>query len=385
LGACPWLLLAQSSRPSPIEDPFRRFRDAAEQPAPLLPTEIAWTVTLPAGPSAGGALDGERLYIPLRDARLVAINRDTGELRWSRVVHSNFAPLAQGGLVFVLQGSAVRALDASTGVDRWIVVLESPPATALQLASDRLLTTGEGGEVRALDAASGALLWRQTLGAVPIHAPAVHAETAYVVLADNRLVAVSLADGSVRWQQSVPGRPSPPAAGPSRVYVGSTDNALYAFDPDDGDARWRMAGGGDVLGADLDNGLLYYVSLDNVVRALNQGNGNQRWRRESGTRPTFPPLAFGGLVLVPGLSPAINVVNARTGESIGAVTLAQGSLAGPPLIDRTLPPFRPGMFLLTREGVLEARRSVPLMFREPPAVPLSGLPGRAVRRETSPF
>ena len=95
----------------------------------------------------------------------------------------------------------------------------------------------------------------------------------------------------------------------------------------------------------------------------------------------FPPIAVGGLVLVPGIIPAINVVNARTGEAVGSVTLDQGSLAAAPLIDRNLPPLRPGMFLLTREGVLEARRSVPLMFREPPAVPLPGLPGRAVRRE----
>jgi outer membrane protein assembly factor BamB len=260
-------------------------------------------------------------------------------------------------------------------------VLQTPPLAPLALGRDMLLATIEPGEIVALLPETGAELWRRTLAAPPQHPPVVAGDAVYVTLADSRLVALSRLDGTPRWEQAVPGRLSAPIAATDRVYVGSDDNRLYAFDAERGMPRWSMAGGGDVLGGATGDGFVYYVSLDNIVRALNQGNGNQRWREATGTRPLFPPIAVGGLVIVPGVSPAATVFNGRTGAQVGTMTVSQGNLIGPPLVDRSPAPFRTTVVTLTREGILEALTSTPLQFPEPALTPATALPGRPLPRE----
>ena len=383
-GACPDQLAAQSTaRPQRVEDPFRRFRDADPQPIPLLPSEIAWTLTLPTTPSAGGALGALHVYVPLRDGRLIAVDRESGLLSWTRIVNTSTAPVVDATTVYTLHGASLRALDAATGEDRWAVVMDAPPIAPLRLVNGLLLAVIEPGEAFAFRASTGELLWRRPLGAPAVSAPVGGNGALYVTVSDGRLLALAPDDGRILWEQKVPGALSEPAVADDRVYVGSTDNGLYAFDADGGVREWRYPGGGDVIGAVADAGLVYVVSLDNIIRALNRGNGNQRWKKEAGTRPTLPPMAFGGLVIVPGLLPAATIFNGRTGALLGTLAVAQGNLMGPPLIDTALTPYRVAIVTLTREGVLEAHRPTTLMFREPVVpVVLPALPGRALPRET---
>jgi hypothetical protein len=125
---------------------------------------------------------------------------------------------------------------------------------------------------------------------------------------------------------------------------------------------------------------VYFASLDNIIRAVNRTNGNQRWRKPTGTRPVLPPRAFGGIVVVPGLMPAITVLVGATGAVMGT-QIAQGQLVGPPLIDPDLKARRVAMVTVTREGVVEAMRPAAMMFREEAVTPVASLPGRPLTRE----
>jgi len=134
-----------------------------------------------------------------------------------------------------------------------------------------------------------------------------------------------------------------------------------------------------VIGAAADGDVVYLASLDNVIRAVNRGNGNQRWLQSTGTRPVLPPRAFRGIVVLPGLMPAVTAFNGETGAVMG--THASGNLIGAPLVDPALEPFQVAMVTITREGVVEALRPAGVTFREAAIVPLAALPGRALRRE----
>ena len=134
-----------------------------------------------------------------------------------------------------------------------------------------------------------------------------------------------------------------------------------------------------MIGAAADGDVVYFASLDNVIRAVNRGNGNQRWLKPTGTRPVLPPRAFGGIVVLPGLMPAITVFVGRTGAVMG--THAPGNLVGSPLVDPVLKPFRVALVTITREGVVEAHRPAGVMFHEAAPVPIRGLPGRTIARE----
>ena len=359
---------------------MRMWRDAGPAPAPLLPVDVAWTLTLPIVPSAPGAMDEERVYIPLRQDLLVALGRETGLVEWTRTMDTADPIVVGQAMLFAISRGRILALDVVTGEDLWSVDVTETVTAPLVWDSGWLIAITEPGDVLAFRGSDGALIWRRALGAPSLHRAVPGGENAlYVTLADGRVVALELEGGQTLWEQVLPGTLSEPAAARDRVFVGSTDNFFYALDADNGSLAWKWRNGGDVIGAAADGDIVYLASLDNVIRAVNRGNGNQRWLQSTSTRPVLPPRAFRGVVVLPGLMPAVTAFNGETGAVMG--THAPGNLIGAPLVDAALEPFRVAMVTITREGVVEALRPAGMVFREAATVPLAALPGRTLRRE----
>lgn len=384
-GACPEARQATPITAEKQRDAIARmWRDAKPAPAPLLGAEPAWKVELPTPPSAAGAMDERRVYIPLRGDLLVALDRETGLVDWMRSIDTNSAPVVSGGTLFLVSRGTIRAFDAADGTDRWSVPVEQRISAPLVWDSGWLIAIAEPGEVLAFRAADGHLVWRRSLGAASPH-PAVPGgpSALYFSLTDSRVVALTLATGELLWEQKLTGTLSMPAVARERVFVGGTDNFFYAFDDDSGKLEWKWRSGGDVIGAAVDGDLVYFASLDNILSAVNRGNGNQRWRKSTGTRPVFPPRAFSGIVVLPGLMPTVTVFVGETGAVMGT-HLAVGSLVGVPLVDPILKPFRVALVTITSEGVVEALRPTGMAFREAAFDPLPPLPGRPLERERLP-
>ena len=383
-GACPENVNARQTARSLKrgEDPLKRFRSPEPLPVPLVSAEAAWRLTLPVAPSAGGAMDERHVYIPLRDTGIVALDRERGQQAWFRPIATAFPPVVDGGTVYIATSAGLEAIDAETGADRWTLPLDRTIIAPLVLDTGWLIAIVEPNTILAFRASDAALIWRATLGATPAFPPVPGGDAAlYITRTDGRVVAFALADGTRLWERALPGTLSEPAAGPDRVFVGSTDNSFTALDADTGEIEWRWSrGGGDVIGAAVDGNVVYFASLDNILRAVNQDNGNQRWKKETGTRPVMPPRAFGGIVIVPGLTPAMAVFVGKTGAVMGS-HVAAGNLIGPPLVDPEPKAFRVTFVTITREGVVEASRSVGLLFREPAVAAFPALPGRGLARE----
>ena len=380
-GACPEARQAAAvTAEQRREAILRMWRDAEPAPAPLLAAERAWVLTLSIAPSAPGVMDEDRVYIPLRQDLLIALDRETGLLDWTRTLDIASPVVVGHASLFVVARGLIRALDAATGEDLWSAPVDAAITAPLVWDSGWLIAIVEPGEVLAFRAADGALMWRRAVGAASPHSALPGGENAlYVSLTDGRVVALGLERGELLWEQTLPGTLSAPAAARDRVFVGSTDNFFYALDADDGSLAWRWRNGGDVIGAAADGDAVYFASLDNIIRAVNRGNGNQRWLKSTGTRPVLPPLAFGGIVVLPGLMPAVTVFVGKTGAVMG--THATSDLVGAPLVDPVLKPFRVALVTITREGVVEALRPAGVMFREAPLTPMSALPGRTIPRE----
>jgi outer membrane protein assembly factor BamB len=387
--------VAQQALPPPKagEDPFARFRKLDPDPVPLVPVERAWFVSMPFVPLGGGAMDAHRVYIPLREDWLFALDRETGALAWRREIDTATAPLVINDAVIVVSRSQLRALDASTAEDIWTTPLPAAATAPLASHNGAVIVSVEPGTVIAVRAIDGQELWRHSFGALTQYMPAFSNEYVYFTLADGRVVALRSNDGSVVWEQKLPGMLSEPATAPDRVLIGSTDNFFYALDADNGQLEWKWRGGGDVIGATFDRNLVYFASLDNIVRAVNVGNGNQRWKKETTTRPILPPRALDGVVVVPGLNPALTVFAGKTGGLMGTYAAlspsgATQTLLGPPLIDPALTPFTVTIVAITRDGLVEGLRSTGLMFREPPVTAFGtsfpALPGRPIMREATP-
>ncbi|HEY6362502.1 MAG TPA: PQQ-binding-like beta-propeller repeat protein [Vicinamibacterales bacterium] len=363
------------------QQPKRADRD----PLPILPAEQAWIVTLPSPTSAGGAMDAERIYVPLQSEALTALDRQTGAILWVRSIESAWPPVLHDGVVYLAASDELHALDPLTGESIWRVPLGRALAAPLVFDTGWLIAVGGTGDVEAFRAADGQRLWTQSLGAAP-RSPAVAGDddAIYFTLADGRVVSIDLRDGSSRWSQQLPGMLSEPAAAEGRVFVGSTDNFFYALAADTGDVEWKWRSGGDVNGAAADGELVFITSLDNIIRAVNRGNGNQRWRKATGSRPVIPPRAVAGVVIVSGIAKSLTAFSARTGEQVGTY-VAPSDLQGPPLIDPRLRPFRVAAAVVMRDGRVAGFYPVAMLFRDHPLVPLAAtLPGRTLQRERLP-
>jgi len=358
-----------------------------KKPEPLitavLPAEQAWQVPLSSPPSAGGAMDDRRVYIPLDGEHLVAIDRETGAEVWSIDIESEWPPLVRDGVVYLAASDELHALDAATGNRLWRVLLPRGAMAPMAMTPAGLIVLSPPDSVLAFKTSDGSLLWGRSLGGRSGRVSmAVNATDVFVSLVD-RLVRISPADGSIVWERTLPGEIASTAVARDRVFAGSTSNEIYALDPDRGRLVWRFRFGGDVVGIAATNDLVFVASLDNVVRALNRGNGNQLWKRPLTTRPVAAPQVFDGVIAL-AAADSVATFNSKTGVPIGTYD-ATTLLRGQPLVDALPKPFAVSILVITRNGLAMGLRPVEMLFREKAIEPFAVLPGHALQREASPL
>jgi outer membrane protein assembly factor BamB len=355
------------------------------EPLPLLPAIPAWSIQLEVPPSAGGAMDGDRVYVPVQGGQLEVFDRETGEALWTMSADVGSTPVARDGVVFIATPDAIRAVDGRTGLERWSTPIAKPIASPLVSHDGVLFAADDTGEALALRAEDGRILWRHALDAT-CRFRSVPSDAGAIVFSidEGRVIALDVESGEPIWEQNLPGKLSAPAAAKNRVLVGSTNNFLYALDASNGRIKWRWRTGGDVVGAAADSeGGVYIASLDNVLRAVDRDNGNQRWKVAIATRPAVPPIAVGRIVVLTGVSPRVDALVAKEGTALGSYA-APADLEGPPLIDETMKPFRVAMVVLTRNGRLVGLRPEKMMLPDPQLAPLTELPGQRLDQEKRP-
>jgi outer membrane protein assembly factor BamB len=370
LGVCPQTSFASQREP-----------ERKPLPAPLLPAEQAWTVSLPAAPAAQGALDESRAYIPLQTGELLAIDRETGATVWSITLATSWAPVVRDGVLYAAGNGELQAVGASTGEVTWRSPLDAELMATPTLQDDALVLLVKPDELRALRKADGSEIWRRAIGA-QLSSPTLAADSSGVVVVSGSSVRrFALSDGRAQWTRELSGVLGRPTLSGDRIFVGSTDNYLYALNADNGRLAWpKWRAGGDVVGAAADDRFVFVASLDNLLRGLRRGSGNQVWKRELETRTIAPPSTFGGLVLVTGNSPTLSTFDAATGEPIGSFSVA-ADLQGVPLVDMSLDPFSVAVIAVTRDARAIGLRPTGMMFRELPLTPIQTLPGRPLNRE----
>jgi outer membrane protein assembly factor BamB len=371
-------------------------------PFPLLPVVQEWMATLDDLPSAGAAMDAERIYIPIQPERLVALNRSTGAKVWTREIESKWPPVIVADVLYVIASDEIHALEAATGVEKWRVGFDavvSAPLTAAvggqesgagSLNDGLLIATFDKGRIVAYAADDGRTVWMGDLGVASRFAPAIDGVRAVFAVDDSRAIALRLADGRVEWEQKLDGMLNQPSFARDRIFIGSNTNFLFALDNATGRVVWKWKTGGDVVGTAADSkGGAYYASLDNVVRAVNRGNGNQRWIKEIPTRPALPPRVLGDgvtyeeIVVLTGVTSEIDAFATKSGAAAGVYKLPYegAALQGEPLIDAELRPYQVAMVVITRDGRAIGLKSSAMLLPEPMNVPFAEFPGRRLERE----
>jgi outer membrane protein assembly factor BamB len=344
----------------------------------LLPAELAWTATLPDGPSAPGILAGTTVVVPLVSGELHALSRESGETKWVQPLQTQLAPVAAGPHVVVATGTHVEARTIEMGDMVWSHALDAPPR-ALGGLGNRVVVLTEP-SLTALDATTGMVVWRQDTGqdATSLTIGA----TGVAVVAPTRVALFAAADGRRLWERELPGPPGPLAWAGNTLIV-PAGRTLWALNARNGKEAWKWVLGGAPTGVGMGADDAYVTALDNVLRGLRRGNGHQRWHTSLGSRALDPPVAVDGAVLVSGYSPALSLFDTKTGKPIASYD-APGRLIGPPLVPLPIRAGAVSTLLLLVDGRLLALRSTGLRFPETPLVPFTALPGRTLGRERLP-
>jgi len=346
-------------------------------------------------------MDDRAIYIPLADAAraseeetcapesLMALSRDTGTTRWTSPIPTCFPPVLTHSVIAVATGSEIQALDPANGQRLWSVALERPVRAPMIATGSLLLAMLDGDELFGIDVERQAVVWRRSVGESGPLLMTADDEAAYVATNAGRVTRVRLSNGELLWERQLSGELSEPTVDGDRLFVGSnaTLGSFWSLDVrtrKDRARPWRGGVfGGPVVGSAVKGDRVFVVSRDNVVRALNRDNSNQLWQKAAGARPVFPPRVLEGIVVVIGAAPVLSTFRADTGAAIStwAAPQTDALLEGPPLIDRPRP-LAVSIVVVFRDGQVFGLRSTELMLKEPALVPFTGLPGRALPRET---
>lgn len=339
-------------------------------------------VALQSAPATQAAIDGSTAYVPLKDGRLVAVDLETGTIRWSLGYATTIPPVAGGGLVYAAGAEVLTAFLPDSSV-KWRLPMpggfSAPPAWA----GGWLLVGAASGDVLCLRASDGHVLWTRRVTSPLRAGAAISADRVYLSLEDGRVAAYNLTTGEPIWERKLGGTPGAILALDDRLFVGSRDKFFYCLKTSDGDQRWRWRTGGAISGLPVvDDKRVYFTSFDNVLRALDRNGGSQRWKTGLPLRPSGGPLIIGESVVVAGVSAEVRLYHVEDGKETGHFEAPTELAAAPQLLPGPVPALS-AVLLLTRSGELQLLRRrlepslVPLDYPLGAPVPLDAPPPAA--------
>jgi outer membrane protein assembly factor BamB len=381
--------IASVPPPSFVNEDPDRLRSAATRertgpgtttaPAPHLRFSKRWNVALDGLDAPSTFLCGDRLVVAT-ERRVVALDRERGEVLWQHeapsagaflagtnivrvrsdgvvemrevhtgevVLRSKLAPRMSGAPLglYAGQGSIpptaivcegrdrLAAIDLRTGELRWRFQSRGAGAFRLRREGRVLLVVGGDPTVHAIDVVTGEVCWRWVGQGRHCLTPIAIGETAIVVTGepgrgDATLVGLDLFTGAEKYKTPLN---APIAAAPSaangRVLVSTTGprrGALALFDAETGEAIFSVAdpgvgAGGGVLALDR---MLLVNAPDGKLSALDLATGATRWATTlaSSVSDDVPrkltPVLRSGALFVP--QATVHVVRPSDGKPIGS-------------------------------------------------------------------
>jgi outer membrane protein assembly factor BamB len=250
---------------------------------------------------------------PGKPGTLYAVSAGGGGQKWRLDAKQSLVPppAAGGGLVYVSVDGSLRALDATTGTQRWQLASSGANAfTAPIVAGGVVVVADSAGILAGLDAATGTRRWTHT-ASDGVTAPTWAAAGGVLYACANTQVrAYDLATGAPKWTSAVDARLDPgnkplTVAGgtvfvPGDARVQQSARALTALDAATGRTRWTFTTGEKayVEGPAAVDGGTVYLGSERGLYAVDAATGTRKWVAAAGNATAWGPAAGGGRVYV---------------------------------------------------------------------------------------
>jgi eukaryotic-like serine/threonine-protein kinase len=213
-------------------------------------------------------------------------------------------------VLYAVEDNLVYALDAASGLQLWITVLDranSPACGQPAVAAGVVYLRCNDGSLYALDATSGANLWSSAVPGNPeIGSTAVGGGTIYVTTdsaSAHGLVAISTSIHAQEWSFTTAATVNAPAPAGSVVYAVTQDGILRALNAVTGALLWSKqlhdsTGAHDTHGVSVADGVAYTMNANGVAYAFNACTGAQLWRDQAGNTLQATPVIANGIVYI---------------------------------------------------------------------------------------
>ena len=135
------------------------------EPTVVLPMEPLWTTTLLSPPAAAPVYETGRLFVALRDGHMTALNLSDGDVVWQVLQRVDGQPVVGGGLLYLVNGGELFALDTTTGGVNWSISLGASLSAPLIWNAGWLIVSLDTQTLLALRAETGETVWRRKMEA----------------------------------------------------------------------------------------------------------------------------------------------------------------------------------------------------------------------------
>jgi outer membrane protein assembly factor BamB len=341
-------------------------------------------------------IDGDKVYQPLQEGRVVCLDRRSGSLLWSSDSGGRVtAPVAistteRPSVLFVTSevsnggssGGLLRALDPSTGVALWARDFPRPFKSPIFTSPGRIYIGSADGALYALSSVDGGILWRlQTQGEVS-GGILITDTTLYFGSDDGALRAVSPQKGVELWKYQTTGQiVCLPLIDDRHIYFGSGDGYIYSLDLLNGRLKWKFKTGASVQASPvLVGNKLVVGSLDNFLYVLSRSNGDRLWKRRLDNRIVFPVIVEGdALMVAPFRGDHVPIFLMSDGRRVNYYRLNRGCeiVASPSFFDGTL-------LVPTDKGLVAAVTVAPAKSDATPSGARSQTPGPGPLKKPTP-
>lgn len=275
----------------------------------------------------GIAVDGGVLYATTGRAEALALELDTGRIRWRKPLGApaRSAPTVAGGRLFVVTiDDRLVALRAADGERAWAYEATSIATTVLgrpaPAVAEGLVVAGFGsGDLVAVREESGTQVWTDSLASargrtslVDVSAirglPAIEGGRVYATGLGGSTVSLDLRSGRRLWEREAGGGEAPWLAGDS-LFLVTSDQVLACLAKADGRVRWTAElpryGNPDKqrdpinwTGPLLAGGRLLLGGSTEQMTVVDPRNGTISGTRGLSGAASVPPVAAGGMLLV---------------------------------------------------------------------------------------
>lgn len=297
------------------------------------------------------------LYV-IGGSTLYALDASTGSEIWNyynngTILFAN-STLYDGNIVLVSQG--VKFINASTGVLNGEIKESTTSYSSPVIVNDVLYYgTGGGGLLKAFNLKTKSEKWSTSVEYRAQSSPTVYKGNVFMAVQNgNSFNAYDAETGVLKWRTYPTFNPMSGfinACTFENLVITSGSYSFKALDINTGDVKWKFEGCKGTNSSPTESeGVIYFGDVNTNIYALNAATGTMKWKYKTDNEIDSSPIVYQDMVYVYSKDSFIYALDKKTGELIWKVQIGKTSDYSLSYIDSSPVVFEGVLYLMGQDG-----------------------------------